>query len=53
MSGKIIEIDNLFTTNSLSKKVNIDDEFNSSFESGIPIEYLHEEEEEEIISEEK
>ena len=52
MSGKIIEIDNLFTTNSLSKKVNIDDEFNSSFESGISIEYLNEEEQE-IISEEK
>ena len=52
MSGKIIEIDNLFNTNSLSKKVNIDDEFNSSFESGISIEYLIEEEQE-IISEEK
>ena len=52
MSGKIIEIDNLFNTNSLSKKVNIDDEFNSSFESGISIEYLNEEEQE-IISEEK
>ena len=52
MSGTIIEIDNLFNTNSLSKKVNIDDEFNSSFESGISIEYLIEEEQE-IISEEK
>ncbi len=52
MSGTIIEIDNLFNTNSLSKKVNIDDEFNSSFESGISIEYLNEEEQE-IISEEK
>ena len=52
MSYSKEQIDNLFNTNSLSKKVNIDDEFNSSFESGISIEYLNEEEQE-IISEEK
>ena len=54
MSEKIIEINNLLYDSSFSKKIKIDDEFNSSFESGISIENLNEEEEEEeIISEEK
>jgi hypothetical protein len=53
MSEKIIQINNSLNNNSLSKKVNIDDEFNSSFESDISIEYVNknEEEEEEEISE--
>ena len=52
MSEKIIQINNSLNNNSLSKKVNIDDEFNSSFESDISIEYVNKnEEEEEEISE--
>ena len=53
MSEKIIQINHSLNNNSLSKKVNIDDEFNSSFESDISIEYVNknEEEEEEEISE--